>query len=225
MSAAVAKWELDGRGISFDCKDECCEDMGQWDSQVFADSRGTGMMDPFPTLSELIAARVPIPPSAPVLSSDHAISYPAGCHLPAPGSLPPRLFDLPDSAQHSCPPQQPYPHLLSGLPVFIMVPFLPQLPVFLPSASLSLHPLHRLTLLYSSLRFPCSGKLSPIFADTTRSLSSCIFSWAPRTLPRPLPIPDSPLQGWSAQPKDATAGSSGGVQHRVCALREKHERS
>ena len=132
--------------------------MGQWDSQVFADSRETGMIDPFPALSELIAARVPVPPSVPVPASTHAIFCPTGCHVPAPGFLPPRLFALPDSAKHSCPPQQPYPHLLSGLPVFIMVPFLPRLPVFLPSASLSLHPLPCLTPLSNSLRFPCPGK-------------------------------------------------------------------
>lgn len=155
MSAAVAKGDLGGRGASFDCKDECCEDMGQWDSQVFADSRGTGAMDPFLALSEVIVARVPNPPSAPVPASTHAVSCPTGHHVPAPGPLPPRLFALPDSAQHSCPPQQPYPHFLSGLPVFVMVPFLPWLPGFLPSASLTLHLLPHLTLLSNSLRFPC----------------------------------------------------------------------
>lgn len=66
---------------------------------------------------------------------------------------------------------------------------------------------------------------SPVLAETTHSLSSCIFSWGPRIFPRPQPILDSPLQGCSAQPKDATAASTGEVQHQVCALREKHGRS
>lgn len=123
----------------------------QWDSQVFADSRGTGMVGPFSALSEWIAARVHVPPLALVPASTCAVSCPVGCHGPAPGSLQPRLFILADSAQHSCSPQLPYPHLLSGLPVFIRVPFLPQLPVFLPSASLPLQPLPHLTPLSNSL--------------------------------------------------------------------------
>lgn len=121
----------------------------QWDSQVFADSRGMGMVGPFPALSELITARVPVPPLALVPASTRAVSCPVGCHVPAPGSLQPSL--LAESAQHSCPPQRLYPHLLSGLPVFIQVPFLPQLPVFLPSASLPFHPLPHLTPLSNSL--------------------------------------------------------------------------
>lgn len=95
-------------------------------------------------------------------ASTDAVSYFLGCHVPAPGSLPPRLFALPDSAQQSFPPQQPYPHLLSGLPVFTTVTFLPLLPVFLPSASLFLHLIPYFIPLSSSLGFPCLGKTHPL---------------------------------------------------------------
>lgn len=104
---------------------------------------------------------MPITPSTPVPASTDAVSYFLGCHVPAPGSLPPRLFALPDSAQQSLPTQQPYPHLLSGLPVFITVMFLPLLPGFLPSASLFLHLIPYFTPLSSSLGFPCPGKTHP----------------------------------------------------------------
>lgn len=141
MSAVVGKWELGGRSVSFDCKNKCCEDLGQWDPHVFADGRGMRIMNPSSSPSELIVARVPVPLSPPVPASTHAVFCPTGWRVPAPGSLSPRLFALPHSVQHSCPSQQLYPHLLSGLSVLIMVPFLPWFPVFLSSASLSLHPL------------------------------------------------------------------------------------
>lgn len=130
MSAAVAKGDLGGRGAYFDCKDEFCEDMGQWDSQVFADSRGTGAMDPFLALSEVIVARVPIPPSAPVPASTHALSCPTGRHVPAPGPLPPRLFALPDSAQ--LPPSAAIPTLSVRASSFRHGPISPLAPRFSP---------------------------------------------------------------------------------------------
>lgn len=180
------------------------------------------MVGPFPALSELIAARVHVPPSAVVPASTCAASCPVGCHVPAPGCLQPSLFILADSAQHSCRLQQPYPHLLSSSS-FHQGPISPSAPSFSP---ISLPPHTTLSLILRRSPTPWPRQtLSPVLAETTHSLSSCIFSWGPRTFPRPQPILDSPLQGRSAQPKDATAASTGEVQHQVCALREKHERS
>lgn len=86
MSAVVGKWELGGRGVSFDCKNKCCEDLGQWDPHVFADGRGMRMMNSSSSPSELIVARVPVPLSPPVPASTHAVFCPTGRRVPAPGS-------------------------------------------------------------------------------------------------------------------------------------------
>lgn len=99
ISVGVAKPGLGRRGVSFGCEKKCYEDRGQGDCKVFADSRGWT----YSQLSEIITARVPIPPSTPVPASTDAVSYFLGCHVPAPDSLPPRLFALPDSAQQSFP--------------------------------------------------------------------------------------------------------------------------
>lgn len=137
--------------------------------------------------------------------------------MPCPCFLPPRLFirlssaELPPSAVISTPSIRAFSfhhsHISSCALSFSPIPLAPPCPLLYPT----------LQLLGVSL-----PKQNP-------SLSllyyfACIISWAPRTLPRALPILGISLQGWSAQSKDATAARSGDVQHQVCPLKEKHKR-
>lgn len=116
------------------------------------------MMDPFPAPSELIAARVPIPPSAPAPASTHAVPCPTGCPVPAPGSLPPRLFLLFQTHPSTAAPSAAIPTPSVKPSSFHHDPISPSAPSFSPIGL----PLPRLTPLPNSLRLPCPGKPHPL---------------------------------------------------------------
>lgn len=118
-----------------------------------------------------------------------------GMPCPCPRLPPPKAFCSPRLSSAELPPSAAictpsirassfhHSHISSSAPSFspISLPLPPPRPLRYP------------TLQLLGVSLPGQNP-SPVLAGTTCSLSSCIISWAPRTLPRPLPILDSGLQ-------------------------------
>lgn len=205
-----AKGGLGGRGVSFGCENKCYEDgtgrlqglcwqqrmdlfPAQWDNCC----QGAHLtLSPCASLYRCSLLLLGMPCPCPRLSSTKAFCSPrlSSAELSPSAAIPTPSIKA-SRFNHN--------HISSSAPSFspISFPLPPPRPLLYP------------TLQLPGVSLPRKNPF-PVLADTTCSLSSCIISCAPRTLPRPLPILGSSLRGWTVQPKDATAASSGDVQHK-----------